>query len=109
MPQRYPQPHLLLLGRDHRGEFRYNGLGEDRSSAMPGSTAKKYDALFKVVVTIVVMLIGALGATLGMFAGYLIAVSIFASPDVSIDGQAIGGTVGLTLSAWYVAVAAKRL
>jgi hypothetical protein len=44
-----------------------------------------------------------------MFAGYLISTSIFASPDASIDGQTIGGVIGLVLAAWFVAVSSKEL
>lgn len=76
---------------------------------MPSSTAKKYDVRFKVVVAmIVIILIGGLGATLGMFAGDLITTS-FASTDASVDGQTIGGIVGFALAVWFVAVAAKRI
>jgi hypothetical protein len=67
-----------------------------------------YDVLFKVVVTIIVILIGGLGASLGIFAGYLTATSIFVSPVASIDGQTIGGVVGLASAVWFVAVSAKE-
>ena len=76
---------------------------------MPKLAASKYDVFFKVAVTIIVVLIGALGASLGMFAGYLIATFFFASPDASIDGQTIGGVIGLALAVWFVAVSAKEL
>jgi hypothetical protein len=77
---------------------------------MPRLTAKKNDARFKVaVVAIIVILAGGLGATLGMFAGDLIAASIFASTDGPVDGQTIGGTIGFALAVWFVVVAAKRI
>jgi hypothetical protein len=76
---------------------------------MPISTARKYDVIFNVVAAIIAILIGALGASLGMFAGHLIATSIFASPNAPIVGQAIGGIIGLISAAWFIAVAAKEL
>jgi hypothetical protein len=76
---------------------------------MPTSTARKYDVIFKLVATITVMLIGGLGTGLGMFAGYLIATPIFTSPVASKAGETIGGTVGLALAVWYIAVAVKEL
>jgi hypothetical protein len=76
---------------------------------MPSSTAKKYHARFKVAVAIIVILIGGLGAIFGMFAGDLMAASIFASPDASIDGRTFGGTIGFALAVWYAAIAAKGL
>ena len=76
---------------------------------MPISTAQKCDVIFKVVATIVVMLIGGLGAGLGMFAGYLIATPIFTNPVASNAGERIGGTIGLALAVWFIAVAVKEL
>jgi hypothetical protein len=76
---------------------------------MRKSAARKYDVIFNVVATIIAILIGGLGASLGMFAGYLISTSIFAGPAASIDGQAIEGVIGLVLAAGFVAVSAKEL
>jgi hypothetical protein len=76
---------------------------------MQKSAASKYDVLFMVVATIIAIFIGGLCASLGMCGGYLIATSVFASPDASIDGQAIGGVIGLALAGWFVAVSAKEL
>jgi hypothetical protein len=75
---------------------------------MPISTARKYDVTFKVVATILFMLIGVLGTGLGMFVGYLIARPIFTSPVASNAGETVGGTVGLALAVWFIAVAVKE-
>jgi hypothetical protein len=44
-----------------------------------------------------------------MFAGFLIATPIFTGPVASKAGETIGGTVGLALAVWYIAVAVKEL
>jgi hypothetical protein len=90
-----------------QGTFRLDH--SNGKSAMPTSVARKCDLLFKVVVTIVALLISGLGAGLGMFAGYLIATPIFASPEASNVGETIGGTIGLASAVWFIAVAAKEL
>jgi hypothetical protein len=60
--------------------------------------ARKYSTLFKVGVTVAVLLVSGVGTCSEIFFGYLITTSIFADPVASYLGQVIGGLVGFVLA-----------
>jgi hypothetical protein len=64
----------------------------------PNSAARKYGKLYKMTVTIAVLLLGGLGVCRGLFVGSPVATAISQSPTTADIGQVIGADLGFMFS-----------